>query len=70
MRGQVQLVDVVLVTLTMVALLVTAPIYYKFIAMVSAEAGPFSSILLQLVLPLLFIGLIVSIGVSARRGLG
>lgn len=65
-RAAVSLVDVLLTFFVLVGLLVLAPNYYKFIDMVSAEADPFSSILLQMVVPLLFIALIVSVGVSAR----
>jgi hypothetical protein len=35
--------------------------------MVSAEADPFSALLLQLVIPLLFIFLLFSVGRSAQR---
>jgi len=66
-RAQVQLVDVLLGAIVLVSILVTAPFYYNFIGMVSNEAGPFTSLLLQLVVPALFIGLVLSMGVSARR---
>ncbi|QLD84612.1 hypothetical protein HWV23_02430 [Natronomonas halophila] len=67
-RGAVQLTDVVLTLFVLVATISLAPTIYHFIGMVSAEADPFSSLLLQLVVPALFIGLILSVGVSARRG--
>lgn len=66
-RGAVQLVDVVLTFFVLVSIIVLAPVFYRFIGMVSAEADPFSGLLLQLMVPLLIIGLIVSVGVSARR---
>lgn len=66
-RGAVQLVDVVLTFFTLVPIIVLAPVFYKFTGMASSEADPFSSLLLQLVLPMLIIALIISVGVSARR---
>lgn len=66
--AQVQLVDAVLTFFVLVAVVVTAPFYYKFIGMVSGEADPFSALLLQLVVPLMLLALIISVGVSARRG--
>lgn len=67
-RAEFQLVDVALTFFVLVALLVTAPFYYTFIAMVDGVADPFSAMLLQLLVPMLFIGLVISAGVSARRG--
>lgn len=66
-RGRVQITDVLLTLLVVVGLIVTAPLYYKFIGMVSAQADPFTSLVLQLVVPLLFISVIVGAGASARR---
>lgn len=66
-RGSVQLTDIMMTFLLVVALMVLAPTIYHFVEMVSGEADPLSSMLLQLVVPLFFIGLIVSVGVSARR---
>lgn len=67
-RAAVHLVDVLLGFLLLVSLMVLAPLFYTFIGMVSAEADPLSGLLLQLFVPFLFISLIVSVGVSARRG--
>lgn len=67
-RAQVQLVDAVVGLLVLVSIMALAPLMYNFTDMVVAEADPFSSLLLRLVLPLLIIGFVVSIGVSARRG--
>lgn len=66
-RGALHLADVWLTLLTVVTIVVTAPIWYKFVGMVSAPAGPFSGLLLQLVMPLLVLALILGVGVSARR---
>lgn len=67
-RGQVQLVDVILGFLVLVAIVVTYPFWERFIGMVSADADPFSTLLLQLAVPLLVLALIISFGVSARQG--
>lgn len=67
-RGAVKLVDVILTFATIVSIMVLAPFFYEFQSMVSAEADPLSALLLQLSVPLLIIGLIVSVGVSARSG--
>lgn len=66
-RGAVQLTDIVLSMVLLVALMVLAPIIFEFTAMVGTEADPLSSLVLQLVVPMFFIALIVSVGVSARR---
>jgi len=47
-RGALQLVDIVLSFVVLVAILATAPFQYKFINMVGSEADPFTALLLQL----------------------
>lgn len=66
-RAQVTLVDITTAFFVLVAVIALAPFFYKFIDMVSGEVDPFSGLILQLVVPVLFIGLIISVGVSARR---
>jgi len=66
-RAAVQIVDVIMMLSVIVTIVVTAPFYYEFTSMVAAEADPFTSLLLQLVLPGIILGAILSIGVSARR---
>lgn len=66
-RGALTLVDVAMTFFVLVALVALSPWYWHFIDMVVAEADPFSSILLRLILPVLFIALLLSIGISARR---
>jgi hypothetical protein len=66
-RGRVQITDVVLTLVVLVGLIAVAPFFYKFTGMVASEADPFTSLVLQLVVPLLFLGVIVSVGASARR---
>lgn len=65
-RGQVQLTDVIAGLLVLVALLTLAPFFYTFIGMASAEADPFTRTLMQLIVPVMFVGLVISIAVSAR----
>lgn len=67
-RAAVQLVDAFLTFFVLVAILALAPFFNKFTNMVAAEADPFSSLLLRLFVPMLLIALIMSVGVSAKRG--
>lgn len=67
-RAQVQLVDTVITFLMVVSIVVLAPTFYVFIEMLLGPADAFSGLLLRLTLPILFIALILSVGVSARRG--
>jgi len=67
-RGAVQLVDAFLTFFVLVAILALAPFFSKFTGMVSNAADPFSALLLQLFVPFMLIALILSIGVSAKRG--
>lgn len=66
-RAQIQLVDVVLSFFVLIGLVGLAPIMYEFIAMINnSGAGGLTSLVLALVVPMLFIGLIVSAAVSGR----
>lgn len=67
-RAAVELVDVILGLGVLVAIIALAPVMYHFIDMVSGVADPFTSLVLQLTIPTLIIGLIISMGVSAKRG--
>lgn len=67
-RAAVNLVDVILGLGVLIATLVMAPFIYTFTGMAAGEADPLSALLLQLIVPVLFLSLIVSIGVSARGG--
>lgn len=66
-RGAVRLSDVVLTFFGIVSLLALAPVLGKFQNMVAAEADPFSALLLRLIIPGLILGILLSVGVSARR---
>lgn len=65
-RARVQYVDVVMSFATLVAFTAVAPWIYSAIAMATGVADPFSSVLLELTVPVFVIAMIVSIGVSAR----
>jgi hypothetical protein len=66
-RAAVQLSDVVLTFFGLVALLALAPVFGRFTDMITQTADPFSSILVQLIIPGIIIGILLSVGVSARR---
>lgn len=66
-RGQMQLVDVAMMTFILIGLIVLAPIFYTFIGMIDDSADPFSSLILKLVVPTLIILLIISVGLQSRR---
>lgn len=67
-RGQVQMVDVVMTFFLVVALVVLAPVWMTFTDMVAGSADPFTRLLLMFSFPLLLIALLLSVGISARRG--
>lgn len=66
-RGKVQLTDVVIAAIVSIAAVALAPVYYDMIGVITADADPLSELMLQLVVPFLFLGIIISVGVSARR---
>jgi len=66
-RGSVQITDAIMTFVVVVALLALSPIFFEFSAMVGTEADPLSGMILQLVVPLFFVAVIVSVGVSAKR---
>lgn len=65
-RGRVQYVDLVLTFANLVAFAAMAPIIYAGIGMATGTVDPFSSVLLQLALPLFVVAMIISVGISAR----
>lgn len=67
-RGRVELVDALMSFFVLVAVIALAPQFYRFTGMAASSADPFSSLLLQLVMPTIIIALMLSIGVSAVRG--
>lgn len=66
-RGAIRLSDIVLTFFGVVALLALAPVFSRFTGMIASEADPFSTLLVQLVIPAIIIGILLSAGVSARR---
>lgn len=69
-RGAIQLVDAVLTVFVLVSIIATAPIWYHFIDLLRSASGisPFTKAVLSLLIPSLLIGLLLSVGISARRG--
>jgi hypothetical protein len=66
-RGQIHLPDVFIVLATFIGLLVLADPYQDFIGTITDNAGPFTTLLLQVFMPLLFIALMLGVGAAARR---
>lgn len=66
-RGAVQITDIILTFVVLVSLIVLAPVLYRFVGLVSGSADPLTALLLQLFIPLLFIVVIISAAISARR---
>lgn len=65
-RAKIGYVDFILTFATLVAFGAVAPWVLTSIGMLQNEVDPLTSVLVQLVLPLLLIGMIYSLGVSAR----
>lgn len=66
-RGAVELVDALLGFILLVAVVVTAPLWVKFTALAAGSVDPFSSLLLQLTVPLLLLALVVGAGVAVSE---
>jgi hypothetical protein len=67
-RGAVTLVDIIIGVVVIVAVVALAPVWTYFIGLAASAADPFTQTVLQLFIPLLLLGVIVSLGVSARDG--
>lgn len=65
-RARIGYVDFILTFATLVAFGTVAPWVLTSIGMLQNEVDPLTSVLIQLVLPLILIGMIYSLGVSAR----
>jgi len=59
--------DGIITFVTMVALLALSPIFFEFATIVRGEADPLSGLILSIVVPLFFVAILISVGVSARR---
>lgn len=66
-RAKIGYVDVVMALATLVALSTVAPWLYNLINSAQSVVDPLTGTLLALVVPLMFISLIISMGVSARQ---
>jgi tellurite resistance protein TehA-like permease len=66
-RAKVGYVDVVLAFATFVAFATISPWIYRIIDMLRNHVDPLTSVLVGLLVPMLLIGLLYSVGVSARR---
>jgi hypothetical protein len=62
-----ELPDVVVLVIVAVAAYMLSDVWYDFTGSLSSTAGPLSELLLSLVVPAVLIGLVISLGVSARR---
>jgi len=59
--------DGIITFVTMVALLALSPVFFEFSTIVQSEADPLSGLILSIVVPLFFLAILISVGVSARR---
>lgn len=65
-RAKVGYTDVVMTFAATVGYVIVAPYIYRAVTLTQSAADPLTGVLVALVPPLLLLGLIVSIGVSAR----
>lgn len=65
-RGAISYVDVVITFGTMVMIIAVAPMIFNIYDMIQGVADPLTVALMALLVPLLFIGLVVSMSVAAR----
>ena len=65
-RAKISLVDAIMTFAVLVVLVGVSPWLWQMIGMIQSEVGPLTGVLLALMLPLIFIALILSMGVSAR----
>jgi len=66
-RGRIGYVDVVLATATFVAFATISDWIYRIIDMLRQQVDPLTSVLVGLLVPMLLIGILYSLGVSAKR---
>lgn len=66
-RARVHVSDIIMASVVSVTALALAPAYYDVIKMITDHAGPLSTLLLELVVPFLFLGVVLSVAVSAQR---
>lgn len=66
-RARIGYVDVILTFATFAALAIISPFLMRVIEMLRDQVDPLTSVLLGLLLPLFAIGILYSMGVSARQ---
>lgn len=66
-RGRVHVADAVMAAVVLVAFLGLEPVYTALVSDIVAASGPLTALLMRLVVPFVLIGVVVSVGVSARR---
>jgi len=66
-RGRVGYVDIVLTFATFVVFATISDWIFQLISMLRSEVDPLTSVLIGLLVPIILIGIIYSVGVSARR---
>jgi cellobiose-specific phosphotransferase system component IIC len=66
-RARIGYVDVVLAFATFVAFASVSEFIFRIIDMLRQQVDPLTSVLVGLLVPMLLIGLLYSVGVSARR---
>jgi len=65
-RAKISLVDAVMTFAVLVVLVGVSPWLWQMIGMIQAETDALTGVLLGLILPLMFVALLLSMGVSAR----
>jgi hypothetical protein len=66
-RARIGYVDVVLAFATFVAFATISDWIFNIISMLRAEVDPLTSVLVGLLVPMLLIGILYSVGVSAKQ---
>lgn len=66
-RARIHVTDVVMAAVVTIVSLALSPVYYDLVDTITAHAGPLGTVLLELVVPFLYLGIIISVGVSAMR---
>lgn len=65
-RGAIRYVDVVLTFATLIMVAAVAPMIFTIFDLIQGVADPLTVALINLLVPLLIIGLMISMGVAAR----
>lgn len=68
-RGQMTPVDVVNIVVVIVLMIATSPAWLELSAYIAEPAGPLTSLILQLFIPMMFLMILLGASASARRRL-